>query len=196
MKTSGLFVGSFRGLVSSVVLTGFVIFWMSSPVWGQKRKSEVKSASAKDTSGKCSQSNGLTAEEINQLLSIHNHERAAQRVKPLQWECKLAETAQKWANGSVFAHREDSFYGENIFVSSVANESVSSMMAGWLGEKNYWQNKSGKCTKGKTCTHYTQIVWKTTARIGCGVNHSAKGKWKLMFVCNYDPTGNTGGPAF
>jgi hypothetical protein len=49
------------------------------------------------------------------------------------------------------------------------------------------------------CGHYTQIVWKTTTRLGCGValcdqNSPFMGfpKWEF-WVCNYAPPGNYNG---
>jgi pathogenesis-related protein 1 len=63
-------------------------------------------------------------------------------------------------------------------------------------EKASWNNKTASCAAGKTCTHYTQIVWKKTASIGCGINRNALGKWKVLLVCNYNPAGNGPGPPF
>ncbi|MBK8466922.1 MAG: hypothetical protein IPL32_13920 [Chloracidobacterium sp.] len=40
------------------------------------------------------------------------------------------------------------------------------------------------------------MVWRKTARIGCGINRNTPGNWKTIVVCNYDPAGNKPGPAF
>jgi len=37
------------------------------------------------------------------------------------------------------------------------------------------------------CGHYTQIVWRDTKQVGCGV---ARDNRREIWVCNYDPPGN------
>ncbi|NXS53884.1 CRLD2 protein, partial [Brachypteracias leptosomus] len=58
-----------------------------------------------------------------------------------------------------------------------------------------------KCT-GPMCTHYTQIVWATTNKIGCAVNVCKQMNvwgevWEnaVYLVCNYSPKGNWIGEA-
>ncbi len=66
----------------------------------------------------------------------------------------------------------------------------------WRNEKASWDNMTGTCLTGKVCTHYTQVVWKKTKEVGCGINRDITGKWRAMLVCNYDPAGNRPGPAY
>lgn len=140
--------------------------------------------------------NGLTQAEIDDLVTAHNKARAEQGLSPVVWDCMLANLAQNWAARGVFEHRQGSGYGENIFVSSSPREPVGSVVRLWLGEKVNWTNNTGVCAPGKICNHYTQVMWKKTTLIGCGVNRSAPGNWKTLVVCNYSPAGNTGGPAY
>jgi pathogenesis-related protein 1 len=171
--------------------------------FAQKPKSAPKSAATKPVTtpkpsaaatGKCPGSI-LTTDEVNQALAVHNFDRSAHNLVPLKWDCKLAAMAQDWANRSVYEHRDTPF-GENIFVGADPNSTMNMMIDMWLAEKVFWTNKTGSCAAGKACGHYTQIVWKSTVKVGCGVNRNASGKWKVMFVCNYDPAGNASGPAF
>ena len=38
---------------------------------------------------------------------------------------------------------------------------------------------------------YFQIVWKNTARVGCGIAKMRRGEWNHVFiVCRYSPPGN------
>ncbi len=199
---------SFRSFTPSAlvfVFAGILLLSGSSEVFAQKKKPAAKPAGAKTTSaprtttapapaGKCSGSD-LTVDEINQALAVHNFERAAYNVAPLKWDCKLAAMAQEWADRGVFEHR-DTPYGENLFVSARTDLTMNPMIDMWLAEKAFWNNKAGSCATGKVCGHFTQIVWKSTTRIGCGVNRKASGNWKLLLVCNYDPAGNKGGPAY
>jgi len=182
---------------------GIVVLSGSSIVFGQKKKPAMKPVVAKPATvpkaaaavlGKCSGSK-LTTDETNQALAVHNFDRSAYKVPALKWDCKLAAMAQEWADRGVFEHR-DTTYGENLFVSASTDLTMNSMIDVWLAEKAFWNNKSGSCSTGKVCGHFTQIVWKSTAKVGCGVNRNAPGNWKMMFVCNYDPAGNKGGPAY
>lgn len=38
------------------------------------------------------------------------------------------------------------------------------------------------------CGHYTQVVWRDSERLGCGVGDCTGGG--EIWVCNYDPPGN------
>jgi len=145
----------------------------------------------------CPGTNGLTQAEITKILDAHNHPRARRKLEPLTWDCKLADFAQEWATRGVLEHREYNMYGENIFVAGSRKVHAASAIDHWMHEKSSWNNDTGACKSGKVCAHYTQIVWKTTARVGCGINRQAPGgKWKTMLVCNYDPAGNHPGPAY
>jgi uncharacterized protein YkwD len=144
----------------------------------------------------CSGKNGLTADAISELLAAHNKVRAQFKLPNLTWNCELADFAQQWATRGVIEHRDDSFYGESIFVSGSNVLSSDQVVTRWMSEQPFWDNKNAVCQAGKVCNHFTQIVWKKTARIGCGLNTNLSGRWKLMLVCNYDPAGNTPGPAY
>lgn len=140
--------------------------------------------------------NGLTGAEIAELVADHNKARNAEGLSALIWDCSLANQAQEWATLGKAEHREDTYHGENIFVSTNASERVSTVVKTWLNEKANWDNRTASCAAGKVCTHYTQVMWRLTARMGCGVLREGSGKWKTLLVCNYDPAGNTGGRPF
>ena len=144
----------------------------------------------------CSGANGLTAAEVTELLTLQNNARAEHKLPKLVWDCKLADLAQEWAKRGKFEHRTDTAFGENMFVSSNSQTPVSAAVHKWMTEKAFWTNKTGVCQTGKTCGHYTQIVWLGTLRVGCGINRNAPGQWKTLIVCNYDPQGNFPGPAY
>lgn len=145
---------------------------------------------------KCKAKNALTLGEINEILNAHNSARAEQQLPPVTWDCRLAELAQEWANQSIYEHRDDSSYGENIFVSGSSTEPIASVVKRWMLEKPNWNNQTATCADGKVCTHYAQVMWRATKSIGCGINRSATGKWKAVVVCNYDPASKASGPAW
>jgi len=144
----------------------------------------------------CSGPNGLTPAEIGDILTAHNKARAVNKLDELKWDCNLAEMAQEWATRGKFEHRTAPKYGECLFVSSRSTAKATAAVDQWMLEKVSWDAKTATCDVSKVCTHYTQVVWKKTKKIGCGINRSAPGKWKVLVVCNYDPAGNNGGPPF
>jgi len=144
----------------------------------------------------CPGKNGLLAAEISDLLAAHNAVRGDNKLALLTWDCKLADTAQEWATRGIFEHRMPPKYGESLYVSSTSTVKAVTAVQQWMLEKTSWDNKTAVCAAGKVCMHYTQIVWKKTAHIGCGINRNASGKWRVLLVCNYEPAGNTGGTPF
>ncbi|HEV7699218.1 MAG TPA: CAP domain-containing protein [Pyrinomonadaceae bacterium] len=154
----------------------------------------VKTPAIASVPAKCA-GNGLTQAEATEILVAHNRARAEVHLAPLKWDCTLAATAQAWASKGVAGHNDGTNFGENVFVSATDTEQVTSATTRWMGEKANWSNKGGACSAGKTCTHYTQMVWKATHVLGCGINRNGSEKWKVILVCNYDPMAMTG-PAY
>ena len=144
----------------------------------------------------CPGANGLTAAEVTDLLTAQNNARAEFKLTPLSWDCKLADFAQAWATRGIFEHREGNQYGENIFVASNTETPATAAVVMWMMERPFWNNKTAACQEGKICDHYTQLVWKQTTQVGCGINRKAPGKWKLLLVCNFSPQGNLPGAAY
>lgn len=138
----------------------------------------------------------MTMAEATTMLEGHNLYRRELRLRDLVWDCRLAGNAQQWANKRVTEHDEFSPFGESIFVATSSTIPIAAAIAGWVGEKPNWNNQTARCAAGKACTHYTQMVWRTTTKIGCGVIRNGPGKWKTFLVCNYEQAGNTGGPAY
>ena len=145
---------------------------------------------------KCTAKNGLSLAEIDELLAAHNDARYEQQLAAVTWNCRLAELAQEWANQSIYEHRDNFSFGENIFVSGSSTEPIGSVVKRWMLEKPNWTNDTATCADGKVCTHYVQIMWRATKSVGCGINRSATGKWKAMVVCNYDPASKASGAAW
>jgi len=187
----------------AVILVAMVIVSATATAAGQKRGKTKKAKIVKAQKPKpviqkrdCSVQSELTTAEQEAILADHNQARKALNLPSLKWDCGLASLAQSWANAGKFRHRDDPSMGENLFVSNNAAEPIATVVPDWLDEKPNYNTKSGDCLPDTVCTHYSQIVWRETTLIGCGINRHLTDKWLVFVVCNYSPAGNTGGPAY
>jgi pathogenesis-related protein 1 len=125
------------------------------------------------------------------MLERHNYWRKEVGVSPLKWSDQLARVAQAWANQQAkkncdCAHSPSKKFGENIYCSEGMENDPKDVVDDWASEKEYYHPKNGKC-RGGECGHYTQIVWKDTKEVGCGMARCGD---KEIWVCNYNPPGN------
>lgn len=128
---------------------------------------------------------GAVAQDISgEALSTHNALRARHGVPALSWSGKLAGVAQDYANKCVFEHNNTG-YGENLAQASSPN--VSGMINDWYSEISAYDFASGT---GNGTGHFTQVVWKSTKQVGCGMAQCSDG---AILVCNYSPAGNLDG---
>ena len=133
----------------------------------------------------------------DEILKAHNEERRAVGVPNLQWSRKLAVSAQKWADHLVvigrFEHSMDG-YGENLWSGTAAAYSQTQMVEGWSKERQFFSpgcRFPNGCKGGwLKCAHYTQIIWRGTKEIGCGLARRAGSDF---LVCQYHPAGNIQG---
>ena len=140
------------------------------------------------------------------ITALHNQVRAMVGVAPLVWDPDLAAVAQAWADQCVDvqapiglvdhnAGRSDNYpgyVGENIYGSG-GSATPQGAVSLWAAEEANYDYASTTCATGKTCGHYTQLVWGTTQRLGCGLSNCAGLTYGSTIVCDYSPGGNTGG---
>jgi uncharacterized protein YkwD len=123
------------------------------------------------------------------MLSAHNDVRAKVGVAPLEWSDQLAAVSQKWAERLVargeFVHTPHSAFGENLYETTGTTTPPAQVVAGWASEARHYDYRSNQC-RGM-CGHYTQIVWRDTKKVGCGVAQRGN---REVWVCTYDPPGN------
>uniref|UniRef100_A0A8C6IQD9 Uncharacterized protein n=1 Tax=Melopsittacus undulatus TaxID=13146 RepID=A0A8C6IQD9_MELUD len=61
----------------------------------------------------------------------------------------------------------------------------------WFAEGRRYDYGTGRCARNATCHHYTQLVWATAGRLGCGRCLCAGGHGPSeAFACAYSPGGN------
>ena len=129
--------------------------------------------------------NGAIAKDF---VAAHNHYRAKVGTPPLAWSDKLASSAQQWATTlierNMFTHSKDQ-YGQNLFEISGGHATPSSVVASWMSEEGNYNHQTNSCRA--RCGHYTQVIWRGTKLVGCGVGRNAQ---REVWVCDYDPPGN------
>jgi len=149
------------------------------------------------------------ASRQDDYLCEHNAARAAATPAPvpplggLVWDDDLADLARSHAEECQFQHNTDagSSYpgsvGENLYISRSSFATPADVVGLWAAEAPYFDYETNACAPGKVCGHYTQLVWRETARVGCGEALCADiavgdSVWPdgLLVVCNYSPAGN------
>lgn len=134
----------------------------------------------------------MTAAEAKEMVDEHNRARALVGVGPLEWDPKLAAFAQEWSDHQAnvigrMQHRSNPPYGENLAWAMGMTQTPTQVVKGWADdEKPFYNYAKNKCEGGQ-CGHFTQIVWNTTKRVGCG--RTRKGREEFV-TCSYDPQGN------
>jgi hypothetical protein len=147
------------------------------------------------------------------ILEIINRERAAVGVPPLVWSDTLAAGAQAWADYEASLNRSfhspGNFrdYAETIAESGPhnpidVNATLIPMLNFWINEKaNYVPGTPMEQDGGAPnyYWHYTQLVWRTTTEIGCGMAtgsiQNEYGQVNDFLVCRFLPMGNFIGQA-
>ncbi|HEY9737121.1 MAG TPA: CAP domain-containing protein [Trichocoleus sp.] len=140
---------------------------------------------------------------IDQMVAAHNAPRRAVGVPDVRWSSSLATSAQQWANQLLrenrFEHsprslRNNGNIGENLASRSSsgaggAYSTPTRAVEGWVNERNYYNYAANTCQAGQQCGHYTQMVWRSTTEVGCGVARNANAS-REIWVCHYSPAGN------
>ncbi|XP_036173575.1 cysteine-rich secretory protein 3-like [Myotis myotis] len=137
-----------------------------------------------------------------EIVNKHNEVRRsvsppARNMLKMQWDSKAAANAQRWANKCVLKHSSSQdrkvgkrSCGENLFKSSYPN-SWSYAIQKWFDEGNDFIYAMGPKQKNIVVGHYTQVVWYSSYRVGCGIAYCPKERsLKYFYVCQYCPSGN------
>ncbi|WP_226966909.1 pathogenesis-related family 1 protein [Streptomyces phaeolivaceus] len=129
--------------------------------------------------------------EISGFLTVVNKARADVGVPPLVWDESVAEHARSWARVRVadceLVH-SNSRYGENLAKGSNPRYSLADAARLWLDEKPDYDRPANACVNGRECLHYTQLVWRSSTRVGAAKARCGDG-WTYV-VANFDPPGN------
>lgn len=159
----------------------------------EKVKDKVQKESYNKVSNEISESTNLSIE-----VALNEHNRVRSEVysdAPMVWDDTVAQTAQEYAQylaeSGKLEHDMGSGYGENLAV-TYSTSPYKDAVRMWEEEKQYYHYDTNSCDSGKTCGHYTQVVWKSSTHLGCGAARYEKGKYTgaWVVVCRYDPPGN------
>jgi pathogenesis-related protein 1 len=172
---------SFRSFV-----TVALVFWVVSAASAGTQK---RPAAETQTGVK---SSAMSPAHIREITGYHNKVRHDVGVGPLKWSSSLAAFAQQWADELAASscrmkHRRGHKFGENLFIGTAGHYRAVHAAKAWEGERPLYTGGVLTRANWKPAGHYTQMVWRNTARLGCGESQC---KGMLMVVCNYDPPGN------
>ncbi len=137
-------------------------------------------------------------------IKLHNCARstvspaAHPALSTLSWNASVAKTAQNYANQCAYAHSNAPGLGENLYaITPPTTAAYTSAASSWASEFAYYDYATNTCANDEMCGHYTQMVWRNTSQLGCGLaNCSVNSPWGSSFpdwtlvVCNYSPPGN------
>ncbi len=140
---------------------------------------------------------------IQGMLSVHNKVRARLGLPPLRWSERLASIARKRAinlaeNNNCRMRHTKSELGENLFWASAVRWSdgrrevqkitADHVAEAWAAEAANYDYSSNSCMHSAMCGHYTQMIWRDSRELGCGM--AVCPHKDQIWVCVYYPPGN------
>ncbi|XP_051163653.1 venom allergen 3 homolog [Leptopilina boulardi] len=162
---------------------------------------------------------GLNANQRSEVLIAHNAFRrrvavgGERRGNPgpqprainmpnMVWDQELANIAQRWANQCRPGHdRCRNVYrftvGQNVATLSNTGTShpvniITRLVQLWYDEVALFDSRQvERVTNFDRVGHYTQMLWATSDKLGCGFLNYQQGILNtVLLVCNYGPAGN------
>jgi hypothetical protein len=118
---------------------------------------------------------------------------AGGQLFPVVWDPGAATVARSWAAQCNFVVNPHADGGENLAANYPTG---SAAVDAWASEASGYNYSANTCPSG-ACGHYTQVVWRNTAGMGCAVQLCTSGTfgsgpWSFV-VCDYTPAGNVNG---
>ena len=138
------------------------------------------------------------------MLDGQNAERMRLGLPPLVWDETLAVAArthaEAMARAGQFIHSSQGPgggpQGQNLWMGTRDAYRFEQMLGKWLDERQVFVDAPapGFSTTGswKDAAHYSQIVWRSTRRMGCAIAFNARNEY---LACRYLPAGNVVGQA-
>jgi hypothetical protein len=145
-------------------------------------------------SGACGHAGEPEPAAVAGITAAHNAARcaagASPEIPPLAWSSSLAAVAQAYAEvlagqGCDLVHSGGP-YGENLFAGT-GSYPPDFVVDAWMSEADCFTYTTFPECCSCTCGHLTQVLWRESTTLGCGVASCGGGE---VWVCNYDPPGN------
>jgi hypothetical protein len=134
-----------------------------------------------------------------EIYRLHNATRAHFGAQPLVWDPELAQGALGYSRllpsrGLVHSPRAGRGAARENLLRARRGRVVVDLGATWIAERRWFRPGifPNVSTNGNwaSVSHYTQMVWPTTTRIGCGITSDRQWDW---LVCRYLGPGNRDG---
>ncbi|KAM5287887.1 GLIPR1-like protein 2 [Ctenodactylus gundi] len=143
---------------------------------------------------------------INEYVDLHNELRGqvnpgSSSLRFMTWDVALSRTARAWGKKCVFqrnshleeaqmAHPRFNVIGENTWAGPEKEFTPSIAIRSWYEERKKYSFENDTCSED--CSHYIQLVWDITYKVGCAVTACSRiGNITnaAIFICNYAPGG-------
>lgn len=135
------------------------------------------------------------------LLAAHNVERSRVGAAPLAWDRALAASAASYGPvlaslGRLVHSPRPSRPGqrENLWIGSRGVYGPEQMVGRWIDERALLRPgiypAVSSTGRWEDVSHYTQMVWPSTTRVGCAIHSSPATDY---LICRYSPPGNKDG---
>jgi hypothetical protein len=156
--------------------------------------------------------NPLTQPQIDAFVNAHNQARSGNLnpppsppLPPVTWDATLADVAfnylSKCQGTTLSDHNANrtkeyaalggkDYVGENIYASSGKSVEPAAALKSWMNEADAFDYDSPNLS---AAGHYTQVVWRTSVRIGCAIVNCPNMKYPNNVLCDYAPGGNVNG---
>lgn len=135
-------------------------------------------------------------DQRKKMLNYHNVYRSMHKVGNVTRSSEIEIMAQNYSE-FVVSHADYNFLtghsqntykgsklGENIFLGKKEDSICGNAIEAWYDEsESYFKNQK----QYELAEHFTQVVWKDTKLLGCGVSCNTD---NCFVVCNYYPAGN------
>jgi len=132
-------------------------------------------------------------EKLQHALDMHNYYRCLHGASALAWDDALHASSLQWgeqlAQAGSLQHSQDTGVGENLAWGSPSMSGIDAVK-GWYNEVNWYDAATGESTTGQPVGHFTQVVWKSSTKVGCASVKKTSPKKEEFWVCQYTPQGN------
>lgn len=149
------------------------------------KTSSSAAAPAATTSASSGISGSVDKDFAQAILDSHNEKRADHGADALEWSDELYQYAAAYASNydcSGNLKHSGGKYGENLAVGFASGPKA---VEAWYSEGENYDYSSAS-----SFDHFTQIIWKSTTKLGCAYKDCSAENWGKYVICSYDPAGN------